>query len=205
MKKLLSFLIALSLVLGVGIALATDISDAPMPGLFKSQLSSSQKPGAYCVIGPNTYRYVLNNSATIEYQGEPAFYNWNAGNDYTVGYGLNTSSYEAFAGIWACDAFGDDTVAASTYGWIQTKGANSYAYVSGEGTAIAVGDVLGFSVLGNYNSDGNAGSRWLARLRGVRTTTTVVTTEARDWPGYPRAGQAYSTTTAAAQKTIILR
>ena len=208
MKKLLSFLIALSLVLGVGIAMATDVSDVPQPGLYKSHLSSTQKPGASCVIGNSQFRYVYNATATTEYQGHPAFYNPGAQNDYTVGRYDNTSSYECFAGVWYCDAFGGDEVAASAYGWIQDAGYCNYAYVSAEaGQAITVGDVLTGSTncltaSASYPT-GTAGCSYLTWARDLKTSKDA-TTEAAVLT-WPRAAAAQAGAHGGTANKIVLR
>jgi hypothetical protein len=209
-------LIALFAVLALSsFAVATKVDDIPSIGI-KLQGNSSQQYGkiGYDDNG-NKYRLVYNNSGTIEYQGEPAFYNLGVGNDYTVGFGSDTSSFESFAGVWFCDVDGNKTIAAASYGLIQIAGYCSYAYVSCEGTAIAIGDKLGQSTYavtgGEYNASGSPGYRWLARKRAaitlgsLTTTAEVLTAGANLWLNKASAGIAYTTVTGSAQKAIILR
>ena len=202
MKKLLMILLVLSLI-GAAIPAFAD-SLIPSPGMKVENTSLSDMYGKIGYDGNgNKYRCVYNASGTVEYQNEPAYYNWGAGNDYTVGAYVDTSSIEGFAGIVYCDLNGATSIPNGYPGWIQISGYCS-PYVSYEGTAIAIGDILGGTANHGAKTAGTAGYQYLTRQRAAYTSTTVTTAETRTLQFNPRATVAYSTSTAAA-KGIILR
>lgn len=201
MKKLLLAFLIIAFSLS-GLVLASNVSDVPQAGLWKSGLSGTQVKGAICQIGKDTFQYVYNGAGTVEYQGEPAYLDWAHADGYTVGPYLATASIEAFAGIWYCDAYGVPIIESAAYGWIQTKGVCTTAYLSQEaGTAIAIGDVLAGCTPVNGTA-GTAGYYYLHRVRAAYTAETIVTGEGRALVRYPRALAGYSSTSGAG--TILL-
>lgn len=194
MKKFLLSFLVIALFAGMAMAYPEttgDISDVPQPGLWKSHLSSNQKLGAKCQIGSNTYQYVYNNSGTTEYQGHPAYWDWDydgGGYGYIVTdvHGMGSATYESFAGIWLCDAWGETSVGSAAYGWIVVAGVcEAYLAVAPLGTNIATGEVL----CGYLTDEGyTEGEDFLVYLRGTVTgdnsvvDATTVEALAVSWP-----------------------
>ena len=209
MKKVLFSVLIIALFAGVAMAYPEttgDISDVPQPGLWKSHLSSNQKLGAKCQIGSNTYQYVYNNAGTTEYQGHPAFWDWDAaagGNGYYVtdANGM-VSTYEAFAGIWLCDAWGGNSVGSGLYGWIVTGGVcEAYLCAPSGGTSIATGEVL----VGTGTTEGNTqGEDYLIYLRGVVTGALTQATSEAIAVSWPRSLDPMTSSTPAL-RTIMVR
>jgi hypothetical protein len=210
MKRILSFSLAFVFAFSLmAMAATTKVAPIPSPGIKEQNTAASDMYGKIGFdTNGNSYRYVYNTSSTLEYAGQPAFYNFSACNDYTVGPYATSASLEGFAGIWYCDSNGNNTVAASDYGWIQIGGYAS-AYVSYEGTAIANGDIL----IGTTNTGGTSGIggyRYLVRGRPTATAITSTTSEVVTFGnayGFFKVryvDAAYSTSTAA-KKYVILR
>jgi len=179
--------LVLMLVFAVGLACVSWAVHVPSPGI-KTHGTLAEMYGK---IGfddnGNKFRFVLNSSGTNEYGGHPAFYARAQSNDYTVGRYLSTSSLESFAGIWHCNDVGSTTIANGYYGWIQISGTRT-AYVTTEGTSIAVGDVLIGSV--EASSTDTAGQSFLTRGRAAVTSSATPGAYATfDWP---KAKQAYT-------------
>ena len=118
-------------------------------------------------------------------QGEPAYFQITGAYASVDAYSVTTyetiSLFEDFAGIVVCDSYGNTTINANTAynitaestgtmyeGWIMTRGV-CYAMCSGEGTAIAVGDVLGGNLAINANS-----AHTLARSRAQYTSASAL-------------------------------
>ena len=206
MKKLILGILCIALFM-TGAAIAYPLSsgtvtDVPAPGLWKSHLSANQKLGAKCQIGGNEFQYVLNKNTigTQEFQGQPAFWNFGVADGYTVGSYEGTSSYEAFAGIWYCDAWGDTTIKATGEGWIVISGVCE-AYLADIGGDITKGDIL----IGYVTSEagGDAGDFYLTWLRNELTGAGVGTAES--WViSWPRAMDAQAES-ASTLKTIMVR
>lgn len=173
MKKL-SIVIALLVVLGLGYAVVhaypvgSGNIEAPQTGVYKQGLSANQTLGATAQIGANTYRFVKNNCGNIAYQGEPAFMRISSADGYTVTSYESSAMLEHFQGIWACDQYGGTSIQPLAMGWIVEKGVCS-AYISGEGTNIAVGDVLGGMITLTTTNAASAQS-YMKFLRGTNTT-----------------------------------
>lgn len=209
MKKFIAGLMALAFV--VAFAAAALATETPVVGI-KVYGSAADKLGKIGFMdNGNKFRFVTN-VGTTENVGEPAYYAWNATNDYTVTY-VSANSFEAFAGIWYCDADGGNTISDGENGWIQISGIAD-AYVSMEGTAIVVGDVLGSSEAG-VGTGVTAGRHYLSRKSG-RALQTMASTIALSAEVYsvvgcggqgqnPRAVEAYATDSTSALKKVLLR
>ena len=141
-----------------GSALAV-VAEMPAVGDFKHSLTANEAKGAVCQIGGNTFMRVINRSGATMTQGEPAW--WQITGAYASVDAYSITTYEAtglfedFAGIVICDDTGNTTIQANTTyasttegpgagptGWIMTHGF-CYAWVTGEGAAVVVGDRLG--------------------------------------------------------------
>jgi len=164
MRKLLFGLLIIFAVASASFAtpaVSGEVTDTPQWGLWKTHLSGTDILGAKSQIGANTYQYVRNISGQSLVQGEPVFTSLVSADGYSVTTyeAGDFNLYEYFQGVVLCDRYGGTTIAASEtdgsasveatsqMGWIVTEGV-ARAYVSGEGTDIALGDVLqGFNNL----------------------------------------------------------
>lgn len=123
------------------VAFATKVDYIPSPGIKTWDPAASQYGKISYMQNGVKFRLVYNDSGATANAGEPAFYDWNDTNDYTVTTYESSAYAERFAGIWYCDDEGVTTIANGTYGWIQVAGIAD-AYVTGEGTSMVLGDTL---------------------------------------------------------------
>lgn len=186
MKKLLVLLLAVIFIAPT--VFAAYVSVLPAPGYKEQGTTIANKYGkvAFDQNG-NTYRYVLNNATVAAVRGYPAWYVATAGNSYTV-----KSSYEAttdlekFAGIWYCDKDGNESIATSTYGWIQIAGITN---ASVEGTTdIGPDDLLIGAVTGKYLVKGRDALTTLSAVSGEAQLTVPGAYAISTWTGNAATG-----------------
>lgn len=192
MKKLIAIVFLFTFIFSVGAAFAAKVTPIPAPGVKIWSDGATDEYGKYSwVDNGNRYRLIYNASDACVYAGEPVFYIFSTGNDYSVTRFGTTGSYEAMAGIVYCDTTGNDSITKEGYGWIQDNGLAS-AWVSGEGTNIFMGTVLQGALINNDGRGGRylkvdrpltAGSQWgsseaTARALFNYAGTSVVTRQA---------------------------
>jgi hypothetical protein len=218
MRKILFGLLIVSLAASMSLAYPAtsgEVTNVPIKGLWMTHLSSYETLGAKCQIGANTFQYIRNMSGQSLVQGEPVFTSLVSADGYTVTTyeAGDFNLYEFFQGVVYCDKYGGTTIdatdtaadgsteATSRLGWIVTEGV-ARAYVSGEGTDIAVGDVLqGFNNL--VSTDVNH----LQYGRGFWTSSIIAdqaTNEAAS-EGNPRALEASGTANTVRLIKVLLR
>jgi len=196
MRKLMIGLLCAAMMASLAFAspIATgEVARVPVRGSMASHLNTTEVLGAVGCIGQNEFVYVQNKSGFSMYQGEPAYW-WGNGNGYQF---TNEAAavYDGFMGIILCDATGTLEVASDGYGWVQTRGV-AWAYVSDEGTDIAVGDVLvGIAVTTpTANPTGVGGQFALGRDHAAYTSATGSGSYEMSVLNYPKALETQTTT-----------
>ena len=162
------------------------VTDVPAVGVWKNILSANQVKGAMCQIGGNRFVYCLNNSGSPAFQTEPAFLRIASADGYTVTTYESTTYYTLLLGPWYCSQYGDLTITNGSYGWVQIAGVGNMN-VSGEGTAIAVGDVLAGSSTPSVLTTDASVRAWAKRDHAIRTSSTSTATYEVNVLNFPKA------------------
>ena len=194
MKKLLLLAIVVSLF--AGMASAAKVPFIPVPGIQVHGTATEERGKIFIGDNGNIYRQVYNDATVAAAQGYPAWYvatSGAPGNTWTVKSSYEaTSDLEKFAGIWYCDADGNDAITASELGWIQIAG---HCWASVEGTTdIGADDLL----------IGDTGGKYLIKGRDALTTLTCSSGEVTLTVPGPLAISAF-TTNAAGTTEVFLR
>lgn len=201
MKKLILSL--LCLLIGASFSLAAvvptgEVADVPQTGLFETHLSKTQTKGAFSVIGGNEFQFVYNDAGMTLVQGDPVFWKLGDADAYSVTTYETSAYYDAFAGIVHCNQYGGTTAEAGNWVWIQTRGVG-YGYVSKESTNIAVGSVLSGYSSGDHarsSTPSTGGSNYLGYDHASYTSSTGTSSTELSVLNFPKALQAYTTTSA---------